>query len=106
MIRWSRFTVSMLAATLVLPAVLAAATLDGRSIDDTWYDGRAVSTTYGAYHCQLKFHGDRVYIRLVDAGIEVVGVLDDEVIVDTHEIVVHDPKRGGDWTLDAYDIGR
>ncbi len=100
---------SPLAAALVLaclPGALAAATLNGRSVDGRWYDGRAVSTTYGGYHCQMKFHGDRVFIRLSGTGVEVVGVLDDEAIADEHEIVAHDPKRGGDWTLDCYNLGR
>jgi len=100
---------SMLFVTLLfalLPAALAAATLDGKSVDERWYEGRAVNDDLGGYHCQMKFHGDHVFIRLIEAGLDVVGVLDDEAISDPHEIVVHDPKRGCDWTLDCYDLGR
>ena len=103
---WKRNTaLALLGATLAWTTAARAAMFEGRAIDDHWWDGRAVSDTWGAYHCQIKFHGDRVFFRLVDAGIEVVGVLDDEIIVDPHDILVHDPKRGGDWSLDCYDLG-
>ncbi len=98
--RWAAVTALVLA-----PGALDAATHDGRSVDDRWYEGQAVSTTYGAYKCQMKFHGDRVFFRLTGTGLEIVGVLDDEEIVDEHDILVHDPKRGGDWTLDCYNLG-
>jgi hypothetical protein len=87
------------------PAPLAAATFRGRNVDDRWYDGRAVSTTYGAYDCQMKFHGDRVFMRLQGVGVELVGVMDDEVITDPHDIVVNDPLRGVDWSLDCFNLG-
>jgi hypothetical protein len=106
MTRWNRLGWAAAAALLCLPAALAAATFEGRPIDDIWYEGRAVSTTWGGYRCSMKFHDDRVFMRLVDAGIDVVGVLDDEEILDSHEITVHDPKRGGDWTLDCFNLGR
>ncbi len=95
----------LVALALMVPAGAWAASYNGKSVDDRWYEGRAVSTTYGGYRCQIKFHGDRVFFRLGGSGLQIVGVLDDEVIVDAHEVLVHDPKRGGDWTLDVYDLG-
>jgi hypothetical protein len=103
--RWTGLAAMTLAVACALPALTPAATLNGRSVDDRWYEGRAVSNTWGGYKCQMKFHGDRVFIRLEGAGVEVVGVLDDEELTDPHEIVVHDPKRGGDWTLDCINMG-
>ena len=88
---------------LILPVAVTAAVYRGRSVDDRWYEGRAVSTTYGAYDCRIRFHGDQVYLRL--GGVQVVGVLDEEVITNAHEIIAHDPRRGVDWTIDCYDLG-
>jgi hypothetical protein len=88
----------------LLPASpLGAATFRDRNVDDRWYEGRAVSTTYGAYECLIRFHGDQVFLKL--AGIQIVGVLDDEVIGNPHDILAHDPKRGVDWTIDCYNLG-
>ncbi len=98
----------LLAACIAIalwPGAPRAATYNHRSVDGKWYDGKAVSSTYGAYDCQLKFTGDRVLIKLAGASSRVVGVLDDEIITDAHEIVVHDPRRGVDWTLDCYNLG-
>ncbi|HTR96479.1 MAG TPA: hypothetical protein VMH61_01120 [Candidatus Acidoferrales bacterium] len=81
-----------------------AATFHGQSVDGRWYDGKAVSTTFGAFRCQLKFTDDRVYIRPAEIGITIVGVLDDEVILDPHDIVAHDPKRGIDWSIDCFNL--
>ncbi len=91
------------ALALLLPAALSAATFRGRPVDDRWYEGRAVSTTYGAYECRIKFHGDQVYLRL--GGVQIVGVLEDEAISNAHEIIAHDPRRGVDWTIDCFDLG-
>jgi hypothetical protein len=92
-----------LALGLLLPAVLSAATFKGRPVDGRWYDGRAVSTTYGAYDCRIQFNGDRVYLQM--GGVQVVGMLEEEVITDAHEIHAHDPRRGVDWTIDCYNLG-
>ena len=99
----ARPMLAALLAALLLPGPLGAATFRDRNVDGRWYEGRAVSTTYGAYDCQIKFHGDRVFIRL--AGLEIVGILEDEVLTDPHEIRVNDPKRGVDWTLDCFNLG-
>ena len=97
-------TISIVTAlSLALPAALGAATFRGRPVDSRWYDGRAVSTTYGAHTCRIRFHGDQVYLRM--DGLQIVGVLDDEVIANAHEIVAHDPRRGVDWVLDCFDLG-
>jgi hypothetical protein len=95
--------IALAALALLLPATMSAATFRGRPVDGRWYEGRAVSTTYGAYDCRIQFHGDQVYLRL--GGVQVVGVLDDEVITNPHEIIAHDPRRGVDWTIDCFDLG-
>ncbi len=104
----TRFRTVLIAAlaALATAAFAHAATFNGKSVDDKWYEGRAVSTAYGGYRCQIKFHGDRVFFKLNGSGQQIVGMLDDEVITDPHEIVVDDPKRGGYWTLDVYNLGR
>lgn len=89
-------------ALLALPAT--AATYQGHGCDDRWYDGKAVSTTYGAYECQIRFNGDRVYLKIPGSGLQIVGILDEEVISDPHEIVAQDPKRGVAWTIDCYNL--
>ena len=101
--RWH--TLGLAAGLAVLPIAALAATFNGRSVDGRWYDGRVVSTTYGAYDCQVRFNGDRAFIRLTSAGITVVGIMDEEAILDPHEIVVNDPKRGVNWSLDCFDLG-
>lgn len=93
-----------MAAALAIPAAPHAATHHGRSVDGRWYEGRAVSTTYGSYSCQIKFNGDRAFIKLTEAGIQIVGILDEESIADPHDIVVNDPRRGVNWTLDCLDM--
>jgi hypothetical protein len=96
----------LFAACLALAVPLtapSAAVFKGRHVDDRWYDGQAVSTTYGAYTCRIKFHGDQVFLQM--AGIQIVAVLDEEIIADPHEIVAHDPRRGVDWTIDCYNLG-
>lgn len=87
-------------------AVAEAAMYNNRNIDGKWYEGRVVSTTYGAYRCQAKFNGDRVYMRIEGSGVQVVGLLEDEVITDPHDILVNDPRRGVNWTLELHDLAR
>jgi hypothetical protein len=101
--RPTRVTFVLAALGLLLPAALSAATFKGRPIDDHWFDGHAVNTTYGAYDCRIQFHGDRVFLQM--GGVQVVGILDDEVLTDPHEIIAHDPRRGVDWTVDCYNLG-
>lgn len=94
---------ALAAMALLLPAALSAATFHNRPVDERWYEGRAVSTTYGAYDCRIRFHGDQVFLQL--GGVQIVGVLDEEVIANPHEIVAHDPRRGVDWTIDCFNLG-
>ncbi len=105
-VKFRSLSVAFLAAALTLPAAPRAATHDGRNVDGRWYEGRAVSTTFGSYACQIKFSGDRALIKLSEAGIQIVGMLDEEGILDPHDIVVNDPKRGVYWTLDCFDMNR
>lgn len=81
-----------------------AAMYEGRNIDGHWFEGRAVSTTYGAYRCQIKFNGDRAFFKLDGSSIQIVGILDEEVITDPHDILVRDPKRGVNWTLEVVNL--
>ena len=99
-----------LAATLAVAACLAcapaarAAMYEGRNIDGHWYEGRAVSTTYGSSRCQIKFNGDRAFFKPDGSSIQIVGILDEEVITDPHDILVRDPKRGVNWTLEVVNL--
>jgi len=104
MSRSRRWLPALTFCAVLLPATAPAATFHGRNVDGRWYDGKATSTTYGAFNCQLRFNGDRVFIRPLGSGIQIVGVLDDEAIADPHEIVAHDPRRGVDWTIDCFDL--
>jgi hypothetical protein len=95
-----------LALLMALAAPLAAATYHGRPVDDVWYQGRCLCYTYGQFDCQIRFHGDRAFIRIPSEGIQVVGVLEDEAISDPHDVPVNDPKRGVNWSLDCLDMAR
>ncbi|MFN8588294.1 MAG: hypothetical protein U0704_10900 [Candidatus Eisenbacteria bacterium] len=97
---------ALLGGALATSSATHAATYEGRSVDDRWYEGRAVSTTYGAYRCQIKFHGDRVYFRPEGTSVQVVAFLDEEAITDPHDILARDPKRGVNWTLEVVDLKR
>lgn len=98
-----RFALSFL-ALLACATPAGAATFEGRNIDGRWYEGRAVSTTYGAYRCQIQFHGDRVFFRPEGTSVQIVADLDEEVISDPHDILARDPKRGVNWTLEVFNI--
>jgi len=100
--------IARIAATLALLSGLAnlamAATYKGKLVDARWYAGKAVSTTYGGYdNVQIKFGGERVYIKL--GGQQIVAFLEEESINDPHEIACNDPKRGVNWVLSVYDLG-
>ncbi|MBP8137587.1 MAG: hypothetical protein KAY61_05230 [Candidatus Eisenbacteria bacterium] len=99
------FAAAFLAVVAAMAAPAArAAMYEGRNIDGHWYEGRAVSTTYGAYRCQIKFNGDRAFFKLDGSSIQIVGMLDEEVITDPHDILVRDPKRGVNWTLEVVNL--
>lgn len=97
-------TVFAAAASASFAPPARAAMYEGRNIDGHWYEGRAVSTTYGAYRCQIKFNGDRAFFKLDGSSIQIVGMLDEEVITDPHDILVRDPKRGVNWTLEVVNL--
>ena len=94
----------LVALALMVPAGAWAASYNGKSVDDRWYEGRAVSTTYGGYRCQIKFHGDRVFFRPESGSVQVVAILDEEVITDPHDILARDPRRGVNWTLEVFNL--
>lgn len=101
-----RFALPLLALLACAATVRAAsaATFEGRNVDARWYEGRAVSTTYGAYRCQIQFHGDRVFFRPEGSSVQVVADLDEEIISDPRDILARDPKRGVNWTLEVFNI--
>ncbi len=93
-----------LALGLGLVPLATAATYKGKRVDARWYSGKAISTTYGGYdNVQIKFEGERVYIRV--GGQQIVAFLEEESIRDPHEIACNDPKRGVNWVLSVYDLG-
>lgn len=96
--------VTMVVLVVGSAASLCAATYKGKPVDRRWYSGKAVSTTYGGYdNVQVKFEGERVYIKV--GGTQIVAFLDEETITDPHEIGCNDPKRGVNWVLSVYDLG-
>ncbi len=96
--------VAALAVTLA-GAPGAAAIYKGRRVDGRWYEGRVISTTFGAYDCQVRFDGERALVRLHGAGVQINGFLEDEVIEDPRQIDVEDPRRGVWWTLSVFNLG-
>ncbi len=100
--RAARTVLAALLLALVAASPAFAASYNGRSVDGRWYEGKAVSTTYGAYDCRIQFHDNEVILDL--SGLQIVGVLEEEVIVDPHEIRANDPKRGVDWTIDCFNL--
>lgn len=99
------FATTLAAAVSAAAAVPArSAMYEGRNIDGHWFEGRAVSTTYGAYRCQIKFNGDRAFFKPDGSSLQIVGILDEEVITDPHDILVRDPKRGVNWTLEVVNL--
>lgn len=97
-----------IACTLALSLGLAfathAASYQGKRVDARWYSGKAISTTYGGYdNVQIKFEGERVYIKV--GGQQIVAFLEEEAIHDPHEIACNDPKRGVNWVLSVYNLG-
>lgn len=88
---------------LLVPPVFGA-TYKGKGVDSRWYSGKAVSTTYGGYDdVQIKFQGERVYIKV--GGSQIVAFLEDEAISDPHGIECNDPKRGVNWVLTVRNLG-
>lgn len=98
--------IAILALAGVLAAGSAAAAIyKGRRVDGRWFEGRIVSTTFGAYDCEVRFDGDRALIRLPSSGLQITGFLDDEVITDPRDITIEDPRRGVYWTLTVFNLG-
>lgn len=97
------FVCSLFAPAALTPA--QAATFNGRLVDDVWYQARCLCYTFGAFDCMVRFHGDRAFIKIPSEGIQVVGILEDEAIADPHDVLVNDPKRGVNWSIDCLDLG-
>lgn len=104
MLRPGPIAVLLMACCTLAAGAAPAAMFNGRNVDDKWYEGRCVSTTYGAYRCQIKFNGDRAFFRPEGTSIQIVGIMEDETINDPHEILVNDPKRGVNWTLEVINL--
>lgn len=100
-----RLVASLLLAAVLVAGAAHAAVYRGRRVDGRWYEGRIVSTTFGAYDCQVRFDGDRALVRLPGSGLQINGFLEDEVITDPHDIAVEDPRRGVWWTLSVHNLG-
>ncbi len=93
-----------LALSLGLVPLALAATYKGKLVDARWYAGKAVSTTYGGFdNVQIKFEGERVYIKV--GGQQIVAFLEEESIHDPREITCNDPKRGVNWVLSVHGLG-
>lgn len=92
-------------AGVLLAGSASAAIYKGRRVDGRWFEGRVVSTTFGAYDCQVRFDGERALIRLPALSMQLEGFLEDEVITDPHDITVEDPRRGVYWTLNVFNLG-
>lgn len=99
-----RWTILLALAGVLLAGSAVAAVYKGRDVDGHWFEGRATNTTFGAYDCEVKFNGDRALIRLRASGLQIVGMLEEEVILDPHDITVYDPLRGIYWTLSLHDL--
>lgn len=99
-----RIAVLALAGVLFAGSAFAAI-YKGRRVDGRWFEGRIVSTTFGAYDCQVRFDGERALIRLPATSLQINGFLEDEVITDPRDITVEDPRRGVYWTLTVFNLG-
>lgn len=94
----------LVACACATPAV--AATYKDRSVDRVRYHARISNGDYGTYdNVEVKFHGDHADVYFPRGG-RLVLLLEDEVIVDPHEIVAHDPLRGITWEVDVRDLER
>jgi hypothetical protein len=92
-------------AGLLVAGSACAAIYKGRRVDGRWFEGRIVSTSFGAYDCQVKFDGDRATMKLPASGLQIVGFLEEEEIFDPHDITLFDPRRGVYWTLSVHNLG-
>ena len=99
--RIGRLLLLVLAGMLVAGTAMSAV-YKGRRVDGHWFKGRAINSTFGAYECEVKFDGDRGFVRVPSAGLQIVVFLDEEVILDPHDITAYDPRRGVYWTLNQY----
>lgn len=100
-----RYLVAIGLAGMLLAGSAIAAIYKGRRVDGRWFEGRIVSTTFGAYDCQVKFDGDRATMKLPASGLQIVGYLEEEEIFDPRDITLYDPRRGVYWTLSVHNLG-
>lgn len=95
--------------TLALAGHAPAATpasFEGRVIDGPWYNGTIVNHLAGKFDdCRIQFQSEKVYVKL-PGGATIIGFMDEEVIVDPHEIHCYDPKRSLYWIVDVVDLNR
>lgn len=86
-------------ASFVAPA--SAADYGGRCVDGKYFNASAAASPYGTFEdVQVKFQGERVYIRFPH-GLQIIAILEDERIDDPHEVIAQDDKRDLTWVLDV-----
>lgn len=108
--------VPLSAAALPLVAVLSlvgtflqvtpatGAVYRNRNVDGKRYRATVSNFDYGTYeNVEVRFQGDHAYLHF-NAGGRVVLILEDEEILDPHEISAQDPRRGTTWVLDVKDL--
>lgn len=96
--------------TMVLIALLAssaaAAQFRGHSVDGRWLSGDLSHPDFGTFrNVSVRFQDDRVMIQFPGGG-QLNCHLEEEVIVDPHEIPCRDYRRGIVWNLSVDGLGR
>jgi hypothetical protein len=96
---------ALLFATAILPVSPAAgAVYRNRNVDGKRYRATVSNSDYGTHeNVEVRFQGDHAYLHF-GAGGRVVLILEDEEILDPHEVPAHDPRRGITWVLDVKDL--
>ncbi len=100
-IRWIG-ALALAAALLAPPA--AAATYQGQNVDGKWFGAKLVNSTFGAYETHVKFQGDRVVYGDPSGASYYLGTLEDEEILDPHDVQVYDARRGVWWSVSVRNL--
>ena len=99
---------AILTLALVAFAVASAhaAHFRGKSVDGRWFSGDLHHPDFGTYrNVDVRFDGDHVMIGIPGGG-QLNCHLEDEAILDAHEIPCQDYRRGIVWTLSVDGLGR
>jgi len=93
-------------ALLTLASSAIPASFEGKVIDGPWYNGSIVNHLAGKFDdCRIQFQSEKLYVKL-PGGATIVGFMDEEIVIDPHEIHVYDPKRSLYWIVDVVDLNR